>query len=339
MIGWYVHHHGSGHRTRALQIARQLSTPVVGFSSLDAPDGWPGQWRPLPGDETDVPDDPTAGGVLHWAPLDHQGHRDRLGLIAERLTLDLSLMVVDTSAEVTLLARLFGVPTAVMAMRGDRTDRPHLAAYDAAGLIIAPWSEQSHEPGWPDRWTAKTVFTGAISRFDGWEPADRTVPMRTASGGDRGRRVLVVWGAGGHDATDADLTAARAATPGWSWTIRTPGNPSPDLWQEVADADVVVTHGGQNAVAEVAAARRPAVVIAQQRPFGEQHATVRALHRLGACVALGGWPSSEQWAGLLEQAAATGGDGWSGWNHGGGASRAARALESVLWSDPAMDDA
>lgn len=36
-------------------------------------------------------------------------------------------------------------------------------------------------------------------------------------------------------------------------------------------------HGGQNALAEVAAARRPAVVVATQRPFNEQEHTRAAL--------------------------------------------------------------
>lgn len=321
MIGWYVHHHGSGHRTRALQVARHLQQPVVGFSSLPAPEGWPGQWCLLPADLAEQPDDPTAGGVLHWAPLDHAGHRRRLGLVAERLADDLTGMVVDTSAEVTLLARLFGVPTAVMAMRGDRSDRPHRAAYDAAGLIIAPWSAAAAEPDWPRHWAAKTVHVGAISRFDECPPA----PARATPG-----RVLVVWGAGGRDTTAADIDAARATTPGWDWTVRTPQAPSPDLWVELAGADVVVTHGGQNAVAEVAAARRPAVVIAQRRPFDEQHATVRALRGVGACVALDAWPHPAQWPALLDRARELGGDRWRDWSDGEGAARAARAVEALV---------
>ena len=322
MIGWYVHHHGSGHRTRALQVARELQAPVVGFSSLPAPDGWPGQWCRLPADLAEDPGDPTAGGVLHWAPLDHPGHRARLGLVTARLAEDLAAMVVDTSAEVTLLSRLFGVPTAVMAMRGDRTDRPHLAAYDAAGLILAPWSAAAAEPGWPERWAARTVHVGAISRFDG-------LPRPGADRVAGPRRVLLVWGAGGHDATDADLAAARDSTPGWQWTVRAPDQPSPDLWADLAAADVVVTHGGQNAVAELAAARRPAVVVAQRRPFDEQHGTVAALRRLETCVALDGWPDPGRWPGLLDRAQALGGDRWTAWGDGRGAARAARAIEAL----------
>lgn len=321
MIGYYVHHHGLGHRTRAVQIARQLPGTVVGFGSLPAPADWPGSWCELPSDLCESPVDPTANGVLHWAPLDHRGHRRRLAVLADRLATDVETMVVDTSAEVALLARLFGVRTVVLAMRGDRTDRPHRAAYDAATRIVAPWAPLPNgEPGWPASWTAKTDFVGALSRFDG----SPTPPERPQIGP---RRVLLVWGAGGRDVSDADIRAAQAATPAWEWTVRSPEAPSPDLWEDFAMHDVVVTHGGANVVAEVAAAARPAIVIGQDRPFGEQHATVHALRELACCCALDHWPTPGSWASLLERAQKVGRSGWSRWSPGDAASRAAAAIE------------
>ncbi|WP_054951734.1 glycosyltransferase [Flaviflexus massiliensis] len=321
MIGYYVHHQGQGHRMRALQIALALRAPVVGFSSLEAPEGWPGRWVMLEPDLVHEPLDPTANGVFHWAPLEVPRHRTRLARIVDWLTGHVDVMVVDTSAEVTLLSRLFGVRTVVVALRGDRTDRPHLTAYDAASAIIAPWNREHGEPWWPPEWEAKTVHTGAFSRFDGIEsppPSTSDVP-----------RVLVVWGSGGDRLRDGDLAGARRATPGWEWILRTPEEPSPDLWRELAEADVVVTHAGDNAVAEVAAARRPAVVVAQPRPFDEQGATVGALRRAGACVALEDWPSNEDWPILLKQATSIGGQAWRDWNPGDGARRAAAALDRL----------
>ena len=364
MIGYYVHHHGLGHRNRATQIARELTVPVVGFSTLERPEGWPGEWVRLPEDTTEHPVDPTAHGVLHWAPLGHPGHRERLGLIAERLRSDVDLMVTDTSAEVTLLARLMGVPTVVLAMRGDRTDRTHRAAYDAATALIAPWSRETAEPYWPEEWTRKTTFTGAISRFDepvapaprdaGPTGVTRELPAPdpagvapelqensssgvVPAGGEDGpgavapgRRVLVVWGRGGTEVGDAQIDAARAATPGWAWTVRTPDAPSPDLWRELHEATVVVTHGGNNAVAELAAAQAHAVVVAQPRPHNEQEATAAALDRAGICVGLSRWPEAHEWPGLFARALTLGGERWELWRHGDGAHRAARAMEALL---------
>ncbi|MBN9102958.1 MAG: glycosyl transferase [Pseudonocardia sp.] len=327
MIGWYVHHHGRGHVHRAATIAARLRTPVVGLSTLPAPDGWPGEWVPLPPDvDGSVPRDPTARGVLHWAPLGHPGLRDRTALISRVLARpELRLVVVDVSVEVTLLARLSGLPVAVMAQPGDRTDRPHRTAYDLAETLLAPWS--SAGPPLP----ARGVHVGAISRFDGREPPPP--PGR--------RRVLVLWGAGGIDVTPDDLRAAAAATPDWAWEVVGPAQESAgpanlrwrgwcdDVWTALCDADVVVTHGGQNAVAEVAAARRAAVVVSQVRPHGEQDATALALHRAGIAVGRSRWPAAGRWPSVLDEAVARGGEGWKQWSSGDGAARAAAVLDDL----------
>ena len=335
MIGYYVHHHGLGHRNRATQIARELDVPVTGFSSLERPEGWPGDWVQLPPDVTSEPVDPTANGVLHWAPLGHPGYRERMGIMAEHLRRSLDLMVTDTSAEVTLLARLMGVPTVVMAMRGDRTDRTHRAAYDAATALIAPWSRETAEPYWPEAWNRKTTFTGAISRFDAPggarpEPAAPRPARDAADTAAPDRSVLVVWGRGGTVVGEDDVDAARAATPGWSWTVRTPDAPSPDLWREITEATVVVSHGGNNAVAELSAAGAHAVVVAQPRPHEEQAYTVAALDRAGICVGLQEWPEPTAWPALLDRAQLLGGSRWDAWRHGDGSQRAARALRDMV---------
>lgn len=320
MIGYYIHHHGAGHATRAVTIARHLRSPVTGFSSLPRPDGWPGDWIQLADDRSAEPVDPRAGGVLHWAPLGHAGYHRRMGALASWLATEHPrLLVADVSVEVTLLTRLLGVPVVVAAMRGDRTDRPHKAAYDAAAALLVPWSEAHREPWWPDHWRAKAVHVGAISRFDGRQPH--------GVGAEAPKRVLVLWGSGGTDVTLTDIAAAQAATPDYQWTFRTPQNPSPDVWREMAEATVVVTHGGQNAVAEVAAARRPAVVVAQNRPHREQTATAAALVRGDVCTAVPRWPEPHHWPALLASAENRGGDAWATWNPGNGAEVAARFLD------------
>jgi hypothetical protein len=138
-----------------------------------------------------------------------------------------------------------------------------------------------------------------------------------------------VWGGGGRDTDDDAVPAARAATPGWVWTERSPENPSPDLWAELCGAHVVITHAGQNAVADVAAARAAAVVVAQDRPHGEQVATARALTRLGIADGHATWPPAEQWAALLDRAGRHGGEGWSRWSSGRGAEDAAASLDAL----------
>jgi hypothetical protein len=348
VIAWYVHHHGSGHITRARTIAGRLGVPVLGLSSRGEPANWPGRWVRL-ADDAGVADpvaaDITAGSTLHWAPRHHRGLRDRMAAISAALVAnDVRLMVTDVSVEVTLLARLHGVPVVVMAQPGERTDRPHRIAYDLAELILAPWPARPARP-WPPEWSTKTMYLGGISRFDGLAPPDaEPSPSR--------RTVLVLWGTGGIDVPRRCLVEAAAATPEWSWQVTGP-LPSEaddrasanlhdlgwtaDLWPLLTGADVVVTHAGQNAVAEVAAARQPAVIVAQQRPFGEQQATAEAIGRAGMAVVAGAWPSADAWGGILDAAVQVGGRGWAGWSTGHGAQDAATAIESVLEGTPTLE--
>ncbi|WP_377644851.1 hypothetical protein [Oryzobacter terrae] len=329
MIGYYVHHHGRGHLTRMLAVAAHLREELVGLSSLPAPDGWAGRWVELgPDDDPAVADeddaDVRAGGVLHWAPRHHPGLGDRMAALASWVARERpALVVVDVSVEVALLLRLCGVPVVVTAMPGDRTDRPHRAAHDLADALLAPWPAEAHSRSWPESWTRKVWPVGGISRFDGLPRPTRVGTAHDAS------RVLLLWGAGGRDVDDAAVRAAQEATPGWRWTERSPDAPSPDLWLELCTADVVVTHAGQNAVADVAAARAPAVVLAQHRPHGEQQATVEALSRLDVADGRSTWPSAREWPDLLDRAQRRGGGGWERWSTGRGALAAATHLDAL----------
>lgn len=176
----------------------------------------------------------------------------------------------DVSVEVALLARLMGTPTAGVAMRGERTDPPHRTAYDLADPLIAPWPAALPEPGWPARWRAKTVHTGAFSRFDG---RPRPAPAENLAGRGRPRRVLLLMGSGGSDVSPGEVKAAQAATPGWEWT--TLGGPdgawSADPWPALCAADVVVTPRGPERRGRV---RRRA-------PSGRRHPSGAALRRTG----------------------------------------------------------
>jgi hypothetical protein len=321
VVGWYAHHVGAGHVARAQVVASRMSADVTILSSARRPDDWPARrWVDLPRDDATGGGDHTAGGVLHWAPLQHSGFGSRMRAIAawvaERRP---AVFVTDVSVEVALLVRLLGVPVVTFVKPGDRSDRQHQLAYDSATALIATWPRRaSIVGGWQPRWDAKTTWLGSFSRFD--DRTQVTPPRR--------RRVALVWGAGGTDVTEAQIDAARRATTGWSWTVCRDMGPDA-LWQSLQDADVVVGHAGQNVVSEVAAARRGSVIIAQRRPHDEQHFTARGLQEAGVGHGLASWPEPGAWTSLLESASRIDVGGWSRWTDGEGARRCAALIDTL----------
>lgn len=320
MIGFYIHHVGGGHLARATRIARELHGAVTGLSSAPRPADWPGLWVTLPRD--DDPDDRTAepaadaraGGVLHFAPL-RDGFRRRQAAIATWLsTSSATVLVADVSVEVTALARLLGVPVVVMAMPGAREDAPHRLGYDLAARIIAPWPPGAHPQ--PLSWSDRAAYVGGISRFAG-PPGGLRTP----------RTGLLLWGRGGEAIDERRWETVTSARPDWQWTLAADLPPA-RLWAHLQSSAVVVTHGGQGSVADVATAEAPAVVVAEPRPHDEQLATVRALARLGLAATAQSWPTRSEMAVLIEAAETVGGHRWSQWRCGG-AAQAARCIETV----------
>ncbi|HXH33486.1 MAG TPA: glycosyltransferase [Plantibacter sp.] len=329
-LGWYVHHHGRGHLTRMRAIAAHLDADITCFSTLPAPPGLPTRcaWirlqrddEPLADDSSPAERDPSARGLLHWAPLGHQGHRDRLAVIASTLSTDgIDAMVVDVSVEVTLLARLLGVRTVVLAQPGVRTDAAHQLGFRAATAIIAPWPQRLLRPAHLEEVGDRVVYVGGISRFDG-----RERPRAAERSG-----VVVLGGAGGSAVTEDEVASAAAAS-GRPWTTlgATPGAAwSADPWSRLCSAAVVVSWAGQNAIADLAAAGARAVVIPQSRPFEEQDATARVLDASGLAIVRSDWPAADGWAATLDEASSLEPD-WSLWEVRGAAERAAAAIMSA----------
>jgi hypothetical protein len=325
VIGYYVHHHGRGHLHRALAVARELDEPLTVLSSLSPPEESPTAGVLLDRDDrVSSPPDPTAGGRLHWVPIGDPGLRRRMHQLSRWLeSARPRLLVVDVSVEVTLLARLHGVPVVSIVLPGRRDDPAHRLGFDVASELVAAWPSSvtaSMLPGLPDV-QQRIRAVGALARF----------PVTTSTSRRPGPpRVVVLGGAGGSDLTAPALDKAMASAPDWEWNLCGP----PSHWRDdpsesIRDADVAVTHAGQNALAEVAAARRPAVVLPQQRPHDEQVLTAAALRS-------GDWPAlvidtfpPRGWAARLARAAALDGSRWSAWCDGGAARRFAQTLATT----------
>ena len=337
-VGYYVHHVGLGHARRAAGLAEELrrhcGLDVVGLSTLPRPAGWVGGWVTLPPDEVADPCDPSPGGRLHWAPRDHARTRERAAALSRWIAeAKPAAMISDVSVEVTLLARLHGVPVVAVALPGDRADAAHLLGFEVADAVVGFWPTAvtrevlTTSPAVLRR----VVAVGGHSLLDA-EGCAAGIDVADRAGGDRS--VVALSGRGGEAWSASQLAAVRAATEpeGWSWTVLGEGSWVDDPREALRGADVVVTHAGQNAIADIAALRRPAVVVPAERPHREQR-------RTGEALAVGDWPVAvlpsldhvvpAGWPALLDRVSLLPAHGWDRWCDGRAPQRFAQVVADV----------
>lgn len=339
-LGWYVHHHGSGHATRARCVLGHLDDVTVLTSLVET---WPVDVVPLP---MDVPaggsDGPrsTPQGRLHHVPVGVSDVTSRAATVVRWLEdVRPDAVVVDASVEVTLLTRLSGVAPVVVRMHGDRTDPAHLTGLDAAVSLLAPYPEFLEDPDTPAWVRDRTTYVGGFSRHDG-RPDDQEVvevPWRAD-----GQHVVVMSGTGGDGFDSDELVAAARATPDWTWHLlgdgapvaHPPANLDPTGWIDdvfpyLFHADVVVASAGHNTVMEVASARRPMVCVPEERPHSEQHRKAQVLDDARLAVVRHDWPAAREWSHLLDEARSLDTSRWCRVVDGDGARRAAAHVRDV----------
>jgi Glycosyltransferase family 28 C-terminal domain len=330
VIGYYVHHHGRGHLHRAQALARRLDEAVTGLSSFPRPTDWSGPWLELPRDDTQpFPLDVTAGGQLHWVPRGDPDLRARSAALSVWIEQARPrLVVVDVSVEIALLARLHGVPVVSVVLPGRRTDPAHLLGYRVSSVLVAfsPLPARQLVPGLASDIAQRVTSVGAVSRFAVTDPSE---PARHCR-----RHVVVLQGQGGGSITPRDAESLRSMAPDWDWTVIG----GPDSWVEdpsaiLRDSDVVVTNAGESALADVAAHRRPAIVIPAQRPFAEQATTAAVLDREEwPAIVVRRFPDTG-WPDLLRRAAGLDGARWQRWCDGHAPDRFAQVVADCRAED------
>lgn len=314
-IGYFVHHQGRGHAERAASIVNALpaTRPVTLFCARD--DIFP----PLNPNVSivripslfEMPDDAAPAlanartpATLHCAPLGWGSITEAVATITQWFDQARpALFVTDVSAELAQLARIASIPCVTVLQHGQRDDAGHMAAYESAIGILAPYAATLEQSGRPDWMTAKTHYAPGV----GIDPApiDRAKARRRLGLPEDADIVVVVAGGGGTGTPGTPLTLGARAEPEsiWltigaveqEWHATQPGNlrhlgwvDCPELY--IAAADRIVSSAGNTTVHMIAAAGRPWIVVPEWRYFDEQVMKARSLATAGAAVMLDHWP-------------------------------------------------
>lgn len=318
-IGYFVHHQGRGHAERAAAIVNAMpQRPVTLFcarNDIFPPLGAHVHIETIPSlfeapaDAAPALANARTPATLHCAPLGWGSITRAIATIAQWFdTARPALFVTDVSAELAQLARIASIPCVSVLQHGERDDAGHMAAYEAALGILAPYAPALEQPGRPDWMLAKMHYAPGV----GIDAATIAAPIEKAAARAAlglpaaGEIVLVIAGGGGSGTPATPLTLGARAMPDTMWlTIGAverewhetmPGNLHHLGWVDcpatyIATADRIVSSAGNTTVHMIAAAGRPWIVVPEWRYFDEQLWKARMLDAAGAAVMLDHWPA------------------------------------------------
>lgn len=244
-LGYYAHHHGSGHCRQIDKLATLLPTEArqqltvftsvtsdaYTFAAIDE-----AQIVRLPA-EDERADDVLAGRAgqywqpasLHYSPVGNSDIQQRSHKILDTIhQRHIDLMVVDVSVEVAMLCRAASVPYLYVRLPGIRNDEPHLNAFAGALALVAPYPRTLESTKTPEWISQKTLYLDFINTEQRDAQTYRdfikylmqlTTDKKALSlmlndkDKDTPTIVTVIKGYGGHQAIDAKLPELRQLLP------------------------------------------------------------------------------------------------------------------------------
>ena len=242
-LGYYAHHHGSGHCRQIDKLAALLPTEArqqltvftsvtsdaYTFAAIDE-----AQVVRLPA-EDERADDVLAGregqnwqpASLHYSPVGNSDIQQRSHKILDTIyQRRIYLMIIDVSVEVAMLCRAASVPYLYVRLPGLRDDVPHLNAFAGALALVAPYPRTLESTKTPEWISQKTLYLDFINteQRDAQNYQDfikdlmqLTTDEEALSSMLEGKNtptiVTVIKGYGGHQAIDAKLPVLRQLLP------------------------------------------------------------------------------------------------------------------------------
>ncbi len=304
MIGYYAHSHGSGHCNYANIFAKVFGssltvftdrkhnfdpgTQIVGLKN-ENPDGT--EYR-----REDFPE-PRA---LHYAPVNMRKITVRNNRILKFiLKKKISLLIIDVSVEVAMLARVSSIPFAYVRLQGDRVDLPHLNAYEGASFLLAYFPSELESFSTPIWVREKTVYLGFLSKYS-LKGAFEGIP-RELKRDDR-PVLLHITGFGGSRSFDFSSLGERYNIYGIGPCNET-GHPRSgidhlgivdDIGPYVKHSDVVMAACGSNITSEILSLGKRFLAVPEERHYHEQRYMADNLHRLGWAVDTSKYRSTDE---------------------------------------------
>lgn len=249
-VGYYAHHHGSGHCRQADKLAALLPVNLrkhfIVFTSLAA-DAYPFTTvaeeqivRLTPEDERE--DDILLGRAgeywqpesLHYSPVGNSDIQTRSWQIISSIEeYKIDLMIVDVSVEVAMLCRVTSVPYLYVRLAGIRDDTPHVNAFAGALALLAPYPRTLEAAETEDWLKQKTLyldflagenskpinyddFVASLKNLSADNDANLSLggKIELASNTEQKQKIItLIKGYGGHEAIDAKLPELRVLQP------------------------------------------------------------------------------------------------------------------------------
>lgn len=292
---------------RAISICKHISRPVVMFSAQPKPASLPDNvtYIDLVSDAVADYTQPT-DSAFHYTPYDSAIFDRNQQLIDAWLELGIRELYVDVSAEVAILAKLYGLIVGYAVMPGTRTDRAHSYAYDAADYLLAHCAPQFDDPT-NRKTTTKTHYSGGISRFKkSLNEHDRNpvlpgmpsnVVVTMSPKAEQNVAQFVLHSAQHFPDTTWHIVGSELLSNTASIEVHGVLK-NPQLLYE--QADIIIGSGGTNTIMEVASVAKPFICIPEPRPFDEQLIAAQNLQRLHAALYMQNFPKPSEWQGVID---------------------------------------
>lgn len=294
-IGIYAHSHGAGHSAYAQQLAQLDPLQFVVYTSSDYNFTPEIQVERLTsenptGEELTI-QQVTSAPYLHYNPLGNPSILKRSGQLLNSLTNNaISILLVDVSVEIAMLARVASSPYAYCKMLGNRNDPGHLTAYDGALFLYAFYPKELESDKTPQWVVNKTIYLGFVTA------PQPTTHVKTSV--EQPQNILVIQGKGGNSFSmdslnklEQQFPTAKITLIGEYTDVQSTSQTTVEGFvnqplRYIKTADLIISACGSNTVSLLLNMNVKFIALPEVRPYDEQLEFARQLEKNNLAVIL-----------------------------------------------------